>query len=84
MTTMIATVTGSLYELDGENHRIRRVSGERAPTIRQGTDGTWRSYVLIAPEQPTVGSRLVVVWEIDVDGHRAESTILSEVRSVTP
>ena len=44
MTVTFATESGSLYELDPANRRVRRISGERAPTPRQGTDGEWKTY----------------------------------------
>lgn len=34
----------SIYEVDFENNRVRRVSGVNRPTPRQGSDGEWKTY----------------------------------------
>lgn len=41
----------STYEVDLPGRRVRRITGERQPTPRQGTDGDWRGYqdILAAP-----------------------------------
>ena len=38
------TETGSLYQVDEENKRVRRIEGVKAPTPRQGKDGEWKEY----------------------------------------
>ena len=44
MTTTFSTQTGSLYEIDVDLKRIRRVTGSHEPTGRQSHDGTWQDY----------------------------------------
>lgn len=38
------TETGSIYEVDEANKRIRRLTGKGNPTPRMGLDGEWREY----------------------------------------
>jgi hypothetical protein len=38
------TASGSLYEVDHAQSRVRRISGTHAPTRSQGADGEWRQY----------------------------------------
>lgn len=38
------TESGSTYEVDEENKRVRRLAGKADPTPRQGKDGEWKSY----------------------------------------
>ena len=54
------TESGSWYEADTENNRVRRLSGDKDPTPRQGKDGEWRSYETISP--PIVGEIVVIIW----------------------
>ena len=53
----------SVYEVDTQNKRVRRMSGKDNPTPRQGADGAWRAYASIFPDPPTVGSELLIMWE---------------------
>lgn len=57
------TETGSRYEVDSVNKRIRRVAGEHVPTARQGEDGEWRTYErlsLVVPNSPAI-----IVWKVE-------------------
>lgn len=62
------TVSGSVYEINESKQVIRRLSGVKDPTERQGSDSIWKYYEkLFSP--PTVGESLVIVWKIEeVDG----------------
>ncbi len=40
----IATASGSVYELDDDNKRVRRLTGIKPPKESQGVDGQWKSY----------------------------------------
>lgn len=42
---LVTTETGSIYELDTENRRVRRMMGSEEPTPREGIDGAWKPYV---------------------------------------
>lgn len=44
MTIKYRTFSGSIYEVDEDNHRARRLTGTGAPTTRQNPDGEWQSY----------------------------------------
>ncbi len=39
------TISGSVYEVDTESKKIRRLNGKADPTPRQGKDGEWQSYL---------------------------------------
>ena len=54
------TISGSEYQVDTDNKRIRRVSNSngQAPTARQGDD--WRTYADIGPIK--VGKSVVIFW----------------------
>lgn len=69
------TETGSIYEMDEIDGRIRRLSGNHAPTSRQGEDGSWRNYHGIRSggvqdnipfafnNGPVlVGQRMLIIW----------------------
>jgi hypothetical protein len=43
VTTRIETLN-SVYEVDEENKRVRRVSGANEPTTFQAADGEWQEY----------------------------------------
>jgi hypothetical protein len=38
------TQSGSVYEVDHAQSRVRRLSGTHDPTNSQGADGEWRQY----------------------------------------
>lgn len=58
------TESGSAYELDVEGRRIRRVSGEGAPTPRTGEDGVWKEFAFLQPETPQVGEPVLIAWAV--------------------
>jgi hypothetical protein len=73
------TESGSVYQLDEANQKIRRLSGVNAPTPRQGQDGEWRPYaeVMFIPN----GSCLIH-WYYDddpVEGKIGRCTMTSKV-----
>ncbi len=57
------TVSGSAYELDEANRRIRRLRGAHAPRARQGADGEWREYRVVSPVH--VGEPVFIFWPKD-------------------
>lgn len=71
------TSTGSRYEVDTDNSKIRRLGGTAEPTPRQGVDGTWRTYQAISHIAP--GYAVLVVWEVQA---HLPSTLTSVVRTV--
>jgi hypothetical protein len=44
----IKTISGSTYEINTVEKKIRRVEGTHAPTSRQGNDGEWKDYTGLA------------------------------------
>jgi hypothetical protein len=38
------TLSGSVYEVNSEEKKIRRLTGRVSATKRQGQDGEWREY----------------------------------------
>lgn len=55
------TETGSTYEVDEAQKRVRRLSGNKAPTARQGYDREWRSYEACTPIE--VGRCVTFCWD---------------------
>jgi len=60
------TLTGSTYEIDLTNKKIRRVSGLNDPTQRQGADGDWRNYDEVIPSPIEIDKSVVIYWGKDV------------------
>jgi len=54
------TITGSTYEVDEIEKKIRRVSGKRPAQPRQGEDGEWKPYE--ATTEIAVGRHVVIQW----------------------
>lgn len=42
---IVHTESGSIYEFDHQNKRVRRLHGERPATSYQGDDGEWKNYI---------------------------------------
>jgi hypothetical protein len=86
---ILRTVSGSVYELDEAAKRLRRLSGVRAATARQGADGAWRQYDQLGPDTPVVGLPLFVKWADESVGPAAvpgayPGTMTSIVIEVNP
>lgn len=54
------TISGSTYEVDQDNKKIRRLKGKADPTPRQGQDGVWREYINLSPI--VVGQAVLIQW----------------------
>ena len=91
MTHYVETETGSIYELDVEYRRIRRLHGNSNSTPRVGKDGVWKK--IKNATLPNVGSPMIFIWGIDCDpindiepglpdGFRVRTTMTSRVISV--
>lgn len=73
------TLSGSVYEVDEPNKRIRRTYGTAPPTERQGEDGEWREYLSldrVGDDEP----HMLIVWR-NVDGV-LQSTVTSQIVEV--
>lgn len=55
------TSSGSEYELDTDNDRIRRLSGTAKATARQGPDNVWKDFEAI--HGPDLEFPCLIVWE---------------------
>lgn len=66
------TETGSRYEVDTVNKRIRRTRGRALPTVRQGEDNVWKGYESF--------SKMYGGYFIDWDGE-GHGTLTSKVVS---
>ena len=66
----------SVYEVDAESSRVRRVRGQNDPCNYIGEDGLWQPYQRIID----LGDRLVFVGENPTRGF-VTSTIVSDTES---
>ena len=82
---IFTTFTKSIYEIDRDNKRIRRLTGAKPATERQG-DGEWRPYQLVSLIE--VGSEVFIEWPTPIpllEGSPSEAvpmTITSSVISI--
>jgi hypothetical protein len=60
------TVSGSVYEVDSDNKRLRRLTGRTDPTPRLGKDGEWRKYAEMFPSPIEKGKQVLITWGEDV------------------
>jgi hypothetical protein len=76
------TETGSLYEVDSDNRRIRRMIGVNNPSPRQGKDGEWRPYDTLILN---LGESACIFWDpkttplLEGSGGNIPATITSKV-----
>jgi hypothetical protein len=68
------TESGSIYELDKPNNRIRRLEGVVNPTPRQGPDGEWKTFEHCSPVRK--GKGVLIQWE------GVRSTLTSPVKTI--
>jgi hypothetical protein len=61
------TISGSTYEVNKSEKKIRRLNGITDPTPRMGEDGKWKNYLKLYPDHPQVGQSVLIVWGNDVD-----------------
>lgn len=54
------TATGSVYQIDTPNKRIRRLYGSHSPTQRQGKDGEWKTFVRVGNLQ--INRPCMITW----------------------
>lgn len=77
-----STETGSEYELNLTEKKIRRLTGTHGPTPRQGQDGEWRTFSAIGPEVPCLGQTLLIEWGVQNEDGSEQCTVTSPVTSV--
>lgn len=73
-----ATSSGSVYQVDYTNKRVRRLQGNGPATDRQGPDGQWKSFEDVVE---TSDGALGFVWRVDTEPGRVvfRSTVTSPV-----
>ena len=82
----VRTESGSVYDVDLEEGRIRRVHGRHGPTDMQPQDGIWRRFDGL--EGPDPGQPMVVYWATEAAAGAKKTslgfrtTIVLEVREV--
>lgn len=81
----VRTESGSVYDVDREGRRIRRVHGRHGPADTQPQDGIWRSFIGL--EGPTAGQPMVVYWTTEAAGAKEttlgfRTTVVVEVAEV--
>jgi hypothetical protein len=59
---IFTTESGSVYEV--VDNKVRRLSGDKNPTPRIGTDGEWKKALSVS--EPTVGLPVFITWENDI------------------
>lgn len=79
------TATGSLYEVDTNNQKIRRLVGIKNPSPYQGKDGHWKYYIDM--EDPEVGKSVWILWGLakgdnPVNSFTGKVTITSPVKKI--
>ena len=83
----VRTESGSVYDVDLDGMRIRRVHGRHGPTDTQPQDGIWRR--IRGLEGPTAGESMVVYWATEAAGGKEtdygfRTTVVTEVIEVDP
>lgn len=79
---IIKTFSNSLYELDTQNKRARRLHGKKDPTKLTGKDGEWKAYTFIS--EVIIGESLIIAWAEDVDGYTQPATQTSAIVEINP
>lgn len=72
------TETGSIYEVDESNNKIRRLEGSHDPTPRQGPDGEWKEYLRLSSIQ--IDKSVIIIWKME--GLVAKTTITSHITEI--
>lgn len=80
------TETGSEYEVNTDSKKIRRMTGVKEATARQGKDGEWKGYVDLVL---SVGTSAMIYWDASTHallpssfGGELPTTITSKVISI--
>lgn len=70
------TQFGSMYQLDPDSNRMRRLAGAHSPTANQAADGQWQEYMEISPPLPVVGEPVMVIWGTYTDVIMGEPVVV--------
>jgi hypothetical protein len=74
---VIVKTTFSVYEVDREQCRIRRLVSDHEPTPRQGPDGQWRSY----EDLRYMADGMFIIWGHTYSGI-AQGTLTSPILEI--
>ena len=74
---MLIQTENSIYEIDSEHNRFRKLSDITENTQRTGKTGAWRTFTEVKVE---VGSPCLIIWYYE-DGV-AKSTMTSIVKEI--
>lgn len=79
---IVKTESGSIYEVDLRNKKIRRLHGESDATPRMGKDFEWKVYDTLFVES---GGPMMVIWDWVERGEQviAKCTSTSIVKSIS-
>lgn len=83
---MIFYTENSVYEVDLQGKRVRRLRGIGDPMPRLGKDGEWRPYASISPILK--GLPVLIVWTSDTPLHDGSNpwlvptTLTSDVKNI--
>ncbi len=83
----VRTESGSVYDVDLDGMRIRRVHGRHGPSDSQPQDGIWRRIRGLVG--PTAGEPMIVYWATEAAGATEtdfgfRTTVVTEVSEVEP
>lgn len=72
------TLSGSVYEVDKARKLIRRLSGVKDPTPRQGVDGIWKRYESVSVE---LQKNATIIWDLTTPPLPETAEYLSKIKS---
>lgn len=75
----LRTQSGSIYQIDPDQSRIRRIQGIREPTQLQ-TDN-WKTYTSISDIK--IGSSVLIKWKDPAEGYIQPATITSPITTIS-
>lgn len=79
---MIFRTISSTYEVDLTEQRIRRLTGSKDPTQRQGADGEWKRFHMIS--DIVVGKPVFIAWAHLNPAGLTPGTMTSNVIEIDP
>lgn len=74
------TISGSVYQFDGDNRQVRRVRGFHPVTGRQSPEGYWQFFHWCTPDTPERGELMFFDW--DGEGHGTNTSIVTKVEDI--
>ena len=74
------TISGSAYEVDETNNRVRRLYGNKAPTKLQSADGEWKEFSHMT--EVVVGKQVLFIWKEAAEGYIMPATTTNLVKEI--